>query len=54
MLLKTSTLHAPWTVVEGEDKLWARIRVLQTVVDTVGAARSPRRPDKKKRKKRKS
>lgn len=33
MLLKTSTLTAPWTVVEGNDKLWARVKVLKTLVD---------------------
>ena len=33
MLLKTSTLTAPWTIVEGTDKLWARVKVLRTVVD---------------------
>jgi AMP-polyphosphate phosphotransferase len=33
MVLKTSTLAAPWTIVEGTDKLWARIKVLRTVVD---------------------
>lgn len=32
MLLKTSTHLAPWTIVEANDKLHARIRVLETVV----------------------
>lgn len=32
MLLKTSTLTAPWTVVEGNDKHYARIKVLRTLV----------------------
>ena len=36
MLLKTSTLSAPWTIVEGTDKLWARVKVLRTVVDRLG------------------
>jgi polyphosphate kinase 2 (PPK2 family) len=31
MLLKTSTPRAPWTVVEGNDKLFARVKVLETV-----------------------
>jgi polyphosphate kinase 2 (PPK2 family) len=35
MLIKTSTLSAPWTVVEGNDKYYARIKALQTLVDTV-------------------
>ena len=33
MLLKTSTISAPWTVVEGNSKLYARIKILQTLVD---------------------
>jgi len=33
MLIKTSTHRAPWTVVEANDKLFARIKVLKTVVD---------------------
>jgi len=32
MLLHTSTPVAPWTVVESEDKRFARIKVLRTVV----------------------
>jgi AMP-polyphosphate phosphotransferase len=33
MLLRTSTMTAPWTIVEGNDKHWARARTLQVVVD---------------------
>ncbi len=33
MLLKTSTLTAPWTIVEGNCKWYARIKVLKTLVD---------------------
>jgi polyphosphate kinase 2 (PPK2 family) len=33
MLLKTSTVSAPWTIVEGNNKWWARIKTLSTVVD---------------------
>jgi len=32
MLLHTSTPYAPWTVVEANDKWFARVKVLQTVV----------------------
>lgn len=32
MLLKTSTHAAPWTIVEANDKLYGRIKVLRTVV----------------------
>jgi polyphosphate kinase 2 (PPK2 family) len=33
MLLKTSTLTAPWTIVEGDCKWYARIKALRTLVD---------------------
>jgi len=33
MLLRTSTLTAPWTVVEGNCKWHARVKVLKTLVD---------------------
>jgi polyphosphate kinase 2 (PPK2 family) len=33
MLTKTSTLSAPWTVVEANDKYHARVKVLKTLVD---------------------
>jgi polyphosphate kinase 2 (PPK2 family) len=32
MLLKTSTVTAPWTVVEGNDKWFARVKALRTLV----------------------
>ncbi len=35
MLLKTSTTVAPWTVVPANDKLFARVFVLQTVVEAL-------------------
>ena len=33
MLVKTSTRTAPWTLVEGNDKYWARTRVLGKLVE---------------------
>jgi polyphosphate kinase 2 (PPK2 family) len=33
MLLKTSTLSAPWTVVEGNSKLHARVKIVRTLVE---------------------
>lgn len=33
MLLKTSTLSAPWTVVEGNSKPYARVKILSTLVE---------------------
>lgn len=38
MLLKTSTLTAPWTIVEGNCKWHARVKVLRTLVDGLSAA----------------
>ncbi len=33
MLLRTSTVTAPWTIVEGNDKNYARAKTLQTLTD---------------------
>jgi polyphosphate:AMP phosphotransferase len=33
MIERTSTPDAPWTLVEGEDKRWARLRVMKAVAD---------------------
>ena len=35
MLVKTSTRTAPWTLVEGNDKYWARTRVLRRLVEVL-------------------
>jgi len=35
MLLKTSTLTAPWTIVEGNCKWYARVKALRTLVDAM-------------------
>ncbi len=56
MLLKTSTTIAPWTVVPATDKLYARVHVLQTVVDALErqldhAFESDQEPHHKKKKK---
>jgi polyphosphate kinase 2 (PPK2 family) len=40
MLIKTSTLAAPWTVIEGDDKYFARVKALRTVVNAVAGALS--------------
>jgi polyphosphate kinase 2 (PPK2 family) len=37
MLMKTSTVTAPWTIVEGDNKLYARIKVLKTLVDKLSS-----------------
>ncbi|MFH1724433.1 MAG: polyphosphate:AMP phosphotransferase [Elusimicrobiota bacterium] len=33
---RTSTEYAPWTLVEGNDKRWARVKAIGTVVDRLG------------------
>jgi polyphosphate kinase 2 (PPK2 family) len=38
MLERTSTPHAPWTVVEAESKRHARVKVAETVADRLAAA----------------
>lgn len=55
MLLRTSTRGAPWTLIEGNDKYWARVQVLSKLVE--GLSRElkyqpadPLEGDKKKRK----
>lgn len=35
MLIRTSTSYAPWIIVEGNCKYYARIKVLETVVDAL-------------------
>lgn len=38
MIVRTSTRHAAWTLVEGNDKPYARIKVLRTVCDALNEA----------------
>ncbi|MBI5243760.1 MAG: polyphosphate:AMP phosphotransferase [Elusimicrobia bacterium] len=38
MLLQTSTSEAPWTLIEANDKLWARAKVLRTAAAAVEKA----------------
>jgi len=35
MLVKTDTEHAKWTVVEADHKKFARVKVLETIVNTL-------------------
>lgn len=37
MLVHTSTTYAPWIIVEGNNKQYARVKVLQSVVDAIKA-----------------
>jgi polyphosphate kinase 2 (PPK2 family) len=38
MLARTSTTIAPWTVVEADDKLHARVKVVRTLADAIAQA----------------
>ena len=38
MLARTSTAVAPWTVVEADDKLHARVKVVRTLADAIEKA----------------
>ena len=38
MIDRTSTEIAPWTVVEAEDKYFARVKILRTIVERMQAA----------------
>lgn len=55
MLLRTSTVTAPWTVIAGNDKWFARVQALGTLVDVLSAKLDyqPAEPATKKRKKKK-
>lgn len=50
MLVKTSTLKAPWTIVEGNDKRYARVKVLKTLVELLKDSKldGDKKGDKKK------
>ncbi len=49
MLVKTSTLTAPWTIVEANDKFFARLKVLETVVNIIKLELKIDIPAKKKK-----
>jgi polyphosphate kinase 2 (PPK2 family) len=38
MLERTDTPHAPWHLVEGDSKKWARVKVVETVCERIEAA----------------
>jgi polyphosphate kinase 2 (PPK2 family) len=43
MLARTSHPHAPWTLVEAEDKRWARVKVVESVVAAIEAGLAARK-----------
>lgn len=50
MLLKTSTRTAPWTLIEGNDKYWARVKILKLLVQTLSRELDYKPADPLKRK----
>jgi len=50
MLQNTSTTYAPWTIVEANDKLWARIRALRAIVEAIEEGLGVKKNGKKKKK----
>ena len=51
MVDRTSTEISPWTLVEANDKRWARVKVLRTINEALEAALEKRDRQEKKRKK---
>ncbi|HOO62089.1 MAG TPA: phosphate--AMP phosphotransferase, partial [Bacillota bacterium] len=35
MLQKTSTEYAPWHIIEGNDKLYARVKTIEIIIDAL-------------------
>lgn len=48
MVERTSTAHAPWTLVAANDKLHARVQVVETLCDTLEAELRARRKRRKR------
>ena len=49
MIQKTSTVYAPWTIVEGNDKLFARLKGLETVNERLPSEFNRRKHQYRKR-----
>ena len=47
MLQKTSTRTAPWTIVEGNDKYWSRVKTLKTIQAALESGLEAPKPPKK-------
>jgi polyphosphate kinase 2 (PPK2 family) len=50
MLVKTSTRNAPWNLIEGNDKNWARVKTLTRLVETLSKELNYIPPDPVKKK----
>jgi polyphosphate:AMP phosphotransferase len=51
MVTNTSTTYAPWTILEANDKLWARVKAMRTIAETIERALDGGPDGKKKGKK---
>jgi polyphosphate kinase 2 (PPK2 family) len=51
MITNCSTTYAPWTIVEANDKYWARIKVLRTITEAMEKGLAVAKAGKKRRKK---
>jgi len=49
MITNTSTTYAPWTIVEANDKLFARIKVLETICNAIDAGLGQKKGDGRRR-----
>jgi len=49
MITNTSTTYAPWTIVEANDKLFARIKVLETICNAIDAGLGQKKGNGKKK-----
>ncbi len=49
MLERTSTDVAPWHLVEGDSKRWARVKVVETVCERIEAGHARARPATRRR-----
>lgn len=47
MITNTSTTWAPWTIVEANDKYWARIKALRTIVEAIEEGLERKKDEKK-------
>lgn len=41
MLARTDSPHAPWTIVEANDRYYARVKVLETIISAIEASLGP-------------
>jgi len=45
---RTSTSYAPWTIIEGNDKNWARVKALTTIIEAIEKGLEAKKDGKKR------